>query len=127
MMMVHVIMMIEIVNCATISALRTGKLRLAILISFFKASAGVTRATRNAGYNEAITPVPTVSKTIPDIQLTPRSENCNAFPVNWLAKGSMPLQNLRANLDYGEGTAFNSYGTVGINVWIYKGEIFNKK
>jgi len=41
-------------------------------------------------------------------------------------EGQMPLQTLRANIDYGEATAFNTYGTVGIKVWIYKGEIFDK-
>lgn len=45
---------------------------------------------------------------------------------DWLAFGRMPLQTLRADVDYGEATSFNSYGTVGIKVWIYKGEIFNK-
>ncbi len=45
----------------------------------------------------------------------------------WLAKGSLPLQTLRANIDYGQGTAFTSYGTVGIKVWIYKGKIFAKE
>jgi len=45
----------------------------------------------------------------------------------WLSKGSLPLQTLRANIDYGESTAFCAYGTVGIKVWIYKGEIFTKK
>ena len=44
-----------------------------------------------------------------------------------LSVGRMPLQSLRANIDYGEATAFNSYGTVGIKVWIYKGEIFEKE
>jgi len=46
---------------------------------------------------------------------------------DWLAAGKMPLQNLRANIDYGEATAFNSYGTVGVKVWIYKGEIFDNE
>ena len=41
-------------------------------------------------------------------------------------EGQMPLQTLRANIDYGEATAFNTYGTVGIKVWIYKGELFDK-
>ncbi len=39
--------------------------------------------------------------------------------------GQMPLQTLRANIDYGEATAFTTYGTVGIKVWLYKGETFN--
>lgn len=46
---------------------------------------------------------------------------------DWLIFGKMPLQTLRANLDYGEATAFNTYGTVGVKVWIYKGEVFEKK
>lgn len=45
----------------------------------------------------------------------------------WLARGSLPLQTLRADIDYGQATAFNSYGTVGVKVWIYKGEIFKKE
>jgi small subunit ribosomal protein S3 len=43
-----------------------------------------------------------------------------------LSKGSLPLQTLRADIDYGTSTAFTNYGTIGIRVWIYKGEIFEK-
>jgi small subunit ribosomal protein S3 len=42
----------------------------------------------------------------------------------WLAKGQIPLQTLRANIDYATATAHTTYGTVGIKVWIYKGEVF---
>jgi len=45
----------------------------------------------------------------------------------WLARGSLPLQTLRADIDYGQATAFTAYGTVGVKVWIYKGEIFEGK
>ncbi len=41
----------------------------------------------------------------------------------WLKRGELPLQTLRANIDYGEATAYTVGGTVGIKVWIYKGEI----
>ncbi len=41
-------------------------------------------------------------------------------------RGSLPLQTLRADIDYGRATAFTTYGTIGIKVWVYKGEIFNK-
>ncbi len=41
-----------------------------------------------------------------------------------LEKGKLPLQTLRANIDYGEATAFTTYGTIGVKVWIYKGEVF---
>lgn len=43
-----------------------------------------------------------------------------------LSKGTIPLQTLRANIDYGEATAFTTYGTIGIKVWINKGEVFSK-
>lgn len=44
----------------------------------------------------------------------------------WLAKGRLPLQTLRADIDYAQATAFTTYGTVGIKVWIYKGEVFRQ-
>ncbi len=37
-------------------------------------------------------------------------------------KGKIPLQTLRADIDYGFAEAFTSYGTIGVKVWIYKGE-----
>jgi small subunit ribosomal protein S3 len=43
-----------------------------------------------------------------------------------LSKGSLPLQTLRADIDYSTATAFTNYGTIGIHVWIYKGEVFKK-
>jgi len=36
--------------------------------------------------------------------------------------GSIPLQTLRANIDYGFTTAVTTYGSIGVKVWIYKGE-----
>lgn len=41
-------------------------------------------------------------------------------------RGKIPLQTLRADIDYAQATAFCTYGTVGIQVWVYKGEIFTK-
>jgi len=41
-----------------------------------------------------------------------------------LTKGKIPLHTLRADIDYASGAAFTIYGTVGIKVWIYKGEVF---
>ena len=42
----------------------------------------------------------------------------------WLKWGQIPLQTLRADIDYGETTAYTTYGTIGVKVWIYKGEKF---
>jgi len=40
--------------------------------------------------------------------------------------GKMPLHTLRSEIDYARGTAFTLYGTIGVKVWIYKGEVFGK-
>lgn len=45
----------------------------------------------------------------------------------WLYKGKLPLHTLRANIDFAKATAFTTYGTVGIKVWINKGEVFSKE
>lgn len=39
-------------------------------------------------------------------------------------EGRVPLHTLRANVDYAEGTAFTTYGTCGVKVWVYKGDIY---
>lgn len=61
------------------------------------------------------------------IKMSGRLNGAEISRSDWLAKGKMPLQSLRADIDYGEATAFNSYGTVGIKVWIYKGDVFSEK
>ena len=38
-------------------------------------------------------------------------------------EGSIPLQTLRANIDYGVTTARTTFGAIGVRVWIYKGEL----
>lgn len=43
-----------------------------------------------------------------------------------LKKGQIPLQTLRADIDYAIGRATIAQGDLGIKVWIYKGEVFNK-
>lgn len=43
------------------------------------------------------------------------------------SEGTIPLQTLRADIDYGEATAHCSYGCVGVKVWIYKGEVLPVK
>ncbi|MBU1255552.1 30S ribosomal protein S3 [Patescibacteria group bacterium] len=42
-----------------------------------------------------------------------------------IKEGRVPLQTLRSNIDYARVTAHTTYGTIGIKVWIYKGEVFN--
>jgi len=41
--------------------------------------------------------------------------------------GKVPLHTLRADIDYGYAIAYTIYGTVGVKVWVYKGEVFPDK
>jgi small subunit ribosomal protein S3 len=43
--------------------------------------------------------------------------------TEWYREGRVPLHTLRADIDYGTATAHTAYGTIGIKVWIYKGDI----
>jgi small subunit ribosomal protein S3 len=43
--------------------------------------------------------------------------------VEWYREGRVPLHTLRADIDYGEATAKTTYGTCGVKVWVFKGEI----
>lgn len=47
--------------------------------------------------------------------------------TEWLKKGRIPLQTIRANIDFSNRTAYTTYGTIGIKVWIYKGDVFADK
>ena len=42
-------------------------------------------------------------------------------------EGSIPLQTLRADIDYGFAEAHTTYGIIGVKAWIYKGEVFKAK
>lgn len=44
-----------------------------------------------------------------------------------LVSGKVPLQTLRADIDYSRGAAHTTYGAIGIKVWVYKGEVFDKE
>ena len=44
-----------------------------------------------------------------------------------LVWGKVPLQTLRADIDYARGAAHTTYGAIGIKVWVYKGEVFAKE
>ena len=43
--------------------------------------------------------------------------------TEWYREGRVPLHTLRADIDFGEATAKTTYGTCGVKVWVYKGEI----
>jgi len=45
----------------------------------------------------------------------------------WYLRGQLPLQTLRADIDYAFTEAFTTYGQIGIKVWIYRGDVEKSK
>lgn len=45
----------------------------------------------------------------------------------FFAQGKIPLQTFRADIDYAYFRAITTYGTIGVKVWVYHGEVFNQK
>jgi len=44
-----------------------------------------------------------------------------------LSTGKIPLHTLRADIDFARATAFTTYGTLGVKIWIYKGDVFEER
>lgn len=68
----------------------------------------------------------TVHKEIQGIrvQVSGRLDGNEIARTQWLKKGRLPRQTIRADIDYGTARAYCTYGVVGIKVWLYKGEKF---
>lgn len=60
------------------------------------------------------------------IQVAGRLDGGEIARTEHLERGRMPLQTLRADIDFGYATAYTTYGTIGVKVWIYKGEKFKE-
>lgn len=46
--------------------------------------------------------------------------------TEWYREGRVPLHTLRADIDYGAAVAKTTYGTIGVKVWIFKGEVLTR-
>ena len=46
--------------------------------------------------------------------------------TEWYREGRVPLHTLRADIDYGFSEAHTTYGKIGVKIWIFKGEVFDK-
>lgn len=44
----------------------------------------------------------------------------------WYREGRVPLHTFRADIDYGLAEALTTYGVIGVKVWIFRGEVFDK-
>lgn len=60
------------------------------------------------------------------IKLSGRLGGAEMSRAEGYMEGRVPLHTLRADIDYARATAFTTYGTVGVKVWIYLGELFPK-
>lgn len=60
------------------------------------------------------------------IKLAGRLNGAEIARSEQLKKGRLPLTTIRANIDYGVAVAVTTYGSIGIKVWLYKGDIFDK-
>ena len=57
------------------------------------------------------------------VQTTGRLGGSDLGRREWYREGRVPLHTLRADVDYGQGTARTSVGAVGVKVWVYKGDL----
>ena len=56
------------------------------------------------------------------IQVSGRIGGAEIARTEWYKEGTIPLHTLRANIDYATARAETTYGTIGVKVWINKGE-----
>jgi small subunit ribosomal protein S3 len=56
------------------------------------------------------------------VRLSGRLAGAEIARTDWYIEGALPLHTLRANIDYGYGTAQTTYGVIGVQVWVNHGE-----
>jgi small subunit ribosomal protein S3 len=56
------------------------------------------------------------------VRVSGRLNGAEIARSEWYLHGQLPLQTLRADIDYGFAEAFTTYGAIGVKVWLYKGE-----
>lgn len=57
------------------------------------------------------------------IMISGRLNGADMSRREWIARGGIPLHTIRADIDFGKAIAYTTYGTIGVKVWIYKGEV----
>ena len=60
------------------------------------------------------------------IQVSGRLNGAEMARSEWIREGRLPLQTLRADIDYATKEANTIYGILGIKVWLFKNEILTK-
>lgn len=59
------------------------------------------------------------------VRLSGRLAGAEIARTDWYIEGALPLHTLRADIDYGYGTAQTTYGVIGVQVWVNHGEKYN--
>ena len=57
------------------------------------------------------------------IQCSGRLGGAEMSRREWYREGRVPLHTLRAKIDYGQAIAKTTYGTIGVQVWVYHGDV----
>ncbi len=60
------------------------------------------------------------------VRLSGRLNGAEIARTEWSREGRIPLHTFRADIDYGFAEARTTYGVIGIKIWIFKGEVFDK-
>jgi small subunit ribosomal protein S3 len=60
------------------------------------------------------------------VKVSGRLNGAEIARSEWYREGRVPLHTLRADIDYGLAEAQTTYGVIGVKVWIFKGEVFDK-
>ncbi|MGB6451120.1 MAG: 30S ribosomal protein S3 [Steroidobacteraceae bacterium] len=60
------------------------------------------------------------------VRVSGRLNGAEIARTEWYREGRIPLHTFRADIDYGLSQAMTTYGVIGVKVWIFKGEVFEK-
>jgi len=60
------------------------------------------------------------------VRVSGRLNGSEIARTEWYREGRIPLHTFRADIDYGLAEARTTYGVIGVKVWIFKGEVFDK-
>jgi small subunit ribosomal protein S3 len=60
------------------------------------------------------------------IMVAGRLNGAEIARTEWYREGRVPLHTLRADIDYGFAQAYTTYGVIGVKVWIFKGEVYDR-
>jgi small subunit ribosomal protein S3 len=60
------------------------------------------------------------------VRVSGRLNGAEIARTEWAREGRIPLHTFRADIDYGLAEARTTYGVIGVKVWIFKGEVFDK-